>query len=1406
MAVPFCPCVTKSTFCTSGTTLSKKVESLETDLKQTKLTYGAAYTKLIKKVKKLENKVKSSQARRRVRIIGSDDEDDLEDPSKQGRKIAEIDQDPAILLVQHDAEIQGRHEHDMEFYFNLDDAAKDVSTTEKDVSTAKPISTTGAAVTTASVAVSTAKDKAELEKEERQRITRVHEEASSFNVEEWEDIQARVEANEELAQRRNKTPTQAQQRIYMSNYIKHMRGYTLQQLRGYSFDKIKNLFETTMRRVHTFVPIESEIERVIPELAVGSSKRDVEEELNQESSKRQKIGESSELAEEPKDKEEELSQEELQQMMIIVSEQGMNVEALQTKYPIIDWEIYTKGTRKDDLVMLWSLVKEKFNSTEPTNDKEREIWVELKRLFEPDTDDELWKIQKHNHDLTWRLYDSCGVHHVSTEKGIDIYMLVEKEYPLSKGTLTLMLVAKLLVDQYNKISRELLRKIFMQVHVSENSSKGNAWKDAGFWTKVLQYFESKTKAPGHRTYDMINGKGKTVRPNVARFCGVYANFMRRTQDSGAGDEDYYARALLDYEVEHGMSFTLRHYWEVLNVWDASINLNVDVGDDEEDEVQELRRLMSKDKVKGLKKKGPKLSGSSSCTNDEALARRAVECCERELTMQKYRQRQEDIMFYMHPYDHLSGDALNRMEALRAIKGRKLNRPRYKMAQGWDLVLNQVMRLILCTIKDMDIFPFIHTPNPTKVKIVEREQNEDEPLLLQTTVGRTVPLFLVVPDRAESELEASFDKLFNEGGSGNQTKQRGFTSSGGGADIQQVSKAMDTVAKDVAPLQPRHQKKRKIVVVGTVAGKSRSAIQRLLVGAVRNADVRGEAIPTLPFVTSSVSTTSEREGGDHTDSVAEVASLVRSFIPVMIVVTTVTSMVDPALVVKEKPVKPSLFFANSSLARGDDPNTGVFLNLSGSDFLWSVTNGSYLDDGCVYREMVDEFAPPKFFASVRGIEHDQLFTEFNVGVARQMSLSAEVRMRAEYNVKEGQRLKYVVEKQDEVLKVRERDIENLKAQLFLKEAEAAEAIRLRDEASNFKTVEKSLQDEVIALKEHNTILEKERNAVVVKTTDLEASVIGKERELTGLNAQLSSVKSQNDTLVDRVHELEISSSRLQEKVTLYTDFVEMALHLEEKFYLHLLTTISGRRWLLTHGMELAITKCLNSPEYLSVLGAAIGKAIDKGMKDGLYAGITHGKEGRVLTDVATYNPSAEVDYISALQQLQNVNFSLLAELKSNKDASIEAVMNVLRLEKPLADKLRLNNLQPHVDQLMVPIHHSPDKVVIGVTALSLALDVSSIRVQKIKENIANQRSLLHDVFVPLSEPLSAAILTGTEGNSDTVPATADTTTALSTTFASASTIVLISVDDYEVMGTDDQAGADGNAGPFPNVDDVELTIP
>nr|GEX47308.1 nonaspanin [Tanacetum cinerariifolium] len=575
---------------------------------------------------------------------------------------------------------------------------------------------------------------------------------------------------------------------------------------------------------------------------------------------------------------------------------------------------------------------------------------------------------------------------------------------------------------------------------------------------------------------------------------------------------------------------------------------------------------------------------------------------------------------------------------------------------------------------------------------------------------------VAPDRTESELEASVDRLFYEGGSGNQAEHGDFAKG--------KRKSMIVDAGGVSH-PPKKLKEDHGTSSGTsVGGKSWSAVHWLLAEAVLKSKVKVEAIPTLPFVTAYVSTTPEREDGDHTDSVAKLnLHTIRalSSIPIMTTVTTITLTAEPTSVTKEKLVEPSAFGAGF-LTVGGTETTGVFSDLTGSDFLvgaihtiinrdtdlqkvyvpqWSMTNGSLLDDG-------------------------RLFTEFNVGAARQMSLGAEVIMRVEYNVKENRRLTSVVERKGELLTVKEEEIENLKVRLLLREAEATKAILLRVEASNFEAVEKSLWDDTNALRERNTIIKKERNA------------------------------------------------------------------LDEK--------------LLTQGMELAIIKCMNSPEYISALEAAISKAIEKGMQDGLSAGITHGKEGKVLTDVAAYNPSAEVDYISALQQLQNVNFPLLTKLKSNKDASIETVMDILRLEGPFVDKLGLDELQPNVDKLMVPIHHSPNKVVIGATALSLALDVSSIRVQKIKENIANHISNCRDVFVPLAEPFSAMALTGTEGTSDAAAATADATTALSITFASASTIAPIFVDDYEVIGVDDQAVADGDAASFPNVDDIKLNIP
>ncbi|GJY26644.1 hypothetical protein Tco_0401370 [Tanacetum coccineum] len=252
-----------------------------------------------------------------------------------------------------------------------------------------------------------------------------------------------------VEQIRNKPPTKAQLRNKMVTYLKHMGKYTHSQLKIKSFKEIQKLYEKEQKWINDFVPMDSK---------EGGKK--AENSLGEEQST---------------EKEKELSEEELHKLLVIVPVEEVYVEALQVKYPIIDSEKFNK----EDLVKLWDLVKERFSTTEPTNDKEKELWVELKRLFEPDNDDTLWKLQRYMHDpLTWRLYDTCGVHHVSTGRGHNIFMLVEKDYPLSKGVrmLMLMLVNKLLVEQHSEMANELLRKIFIQ----ENQSR-----QQGVWIHPL---------------------------------------------------------------------------------------------------------------------------------------------------------------------------------------------------------------------------------------------------------------------------------------------------------------------------------------------------------------------------------------------------------------------------------------------------------------------------------------------------------------------------------------------------------------------------------------------------------------------------------------------------------------------------------------------------------------------------------------------------------------------------------------------------------------------------------------------------------------------------------------------------------------------------------------------------------
>nr|GEV06806.1 hypothetical protein [Tanacetum cinerariifolium] len=113
----------------------------------------------------------------------------------------------------------------------------------------------------------------------------------------------------------------------------------------------------------------------------------------------------------------------------------------------------TEEVPKDKVKEMMQLVpveEETLSIRPPTNDKEMRLWVELKRLYEPNDEDQLWTHTQNlmHAPVEWKLYDTCGVHHV-TFKDKQIFMLMEKDYPLRKGLAIVMISYKLQVENYS---------------------------------------------------------------------------------------------------------------------------------------------------------------------------------------------------------------------------------------------------------------------------------------------------------------------------------------------------------------------------------------------------------------------------------------------------------------------------------------------------------------------------------------------------------------------------------------------------------------------------------------------------------------------------------------------------------------------------------------------------------------------------------------------------------------------------------------------------------------------------------------------------------------------------------------------------------------------------------------------
>ncbi|GJZ91062.1 hypothetical protein Tco_0662989 [Tanacetum coccineum] len=242
---------------------------------------------------------------------------------------------------------------------------------------------------------------------------------------------------------------------------------------------------------------------------------------------------------------------------------------------------------------------------------------------------------------------------------------------------------------------------------------------------------------------------------------------------------------------------------------------------------------------------------------------------------------------------------------------------------------------------------------------------------------------------------------------------------------------------------------------------------------------------------------------------------------------------------------------------------------------------------------------------------------------------------------------------------------------------------------------SWTNDLNGLKEQKSSLEEDKSVLESKVVALESVDATKVTELASLTAQTAK-------LTQNLSELGLSCDELSVKAS----------------------SLEAERDRLISQISLLEGTCF---ELYDEVSGAIGRAIDKGMQDGLAVGIDHGKAGRAV---------------------------------SQKDASIADILGLLHLDGPADETLEADQLQPSPEQLMLPIH-------------------------RIQGDAASQRLSISDAMVPLIEPLFAKNLVGEDCTSGG-PVVVSATTALSTTFVEASSVPPIPVSDYEVADTEAQA--------------------
>nr|GEV38542.1 hypothetical protein [Tanacetum cinerariifolium] len=353
---------------------------------------------------------------------------------------------------------------------------------------------------------------------------------------------------------------------------------------------------------------------------------------------------------------------------------------------------------------------------------------------------------------------------------------------------------------------------------------------------------------------------------------------------------------------------------------------------------------------------------------------------------------------------------------------------------------------------------------------------------------------------------------------------------------------------------------------------------------------------------------------------------------------------------------------------------------------SVTpsQGSSADD-FYESQTIDSASALNVYAALRN-QHDAAFLDVvNINSAQHVCMIFESRLGHEHEIMTREKFKKFT---DSATIIRQRDakIADLKARLEKSEAEAAEVIELHKLVSNLEAT--------VAIKVgERANFHTENVGLVERVSALESERDGLKNQVVGESQMREEFVSQQ--VVAEQHIMKCATELDARIADLWRD-------MDNDLYPHMLTVIAGRRWVVGNGFRLAIYKCACFVECRSALDKVISMAINKGIQQGLEAGIIHGKAGRSLAQVEAYGPKVEGKYVAVVFEFKGVSFPLLDELESLRDSPIALIMFALTLKYDQDRKMLLSDAIHAIRQsaerqgLCPPSSSAPGGTSLGIT--------------------------------------------------------------------------------------------------------------